>query len=509
MSIFSLKLLFNMSIALIFLCSLNSYAKKPRNKFFYESEITTPFQLTHSVLPINLLENEGKELVTFSLDAAGQQWLMIYALNTTNKYTEVYRTPLPNNFYSFDISLARETQLQTLYFLSSNSIFILNETLISEQSTFKLLHSVSSMAKGENKQYLRKSSFLINLNNDEYDDIYIADFNGAHVLMQTNKGFTTSLLPIKAKSMFTRESFQYFQTTAYFEDINFDDRVDVIYIDEGKLTYFLQQDDSTISPVPYYIHINKLISRLDWWNKLGIDGENLDQSDLSARKIEQLRDINNDGVIDMVVRFTQSKGVLKKTNDYEIYLGSKHNNKLQFMKEPNSTIQAEGTLTDIQFVDINNDRKDEVLVAGFDIGLSQIIGALLSGSIDQDVHLFYMDDESNFNKNNKVSKEVELNFSLSSGTSGKPVATLLDVDGDKRQDLILSDDNDTLKVYIGTTHKRLFTRKPIKHKVQLPKQADMLVISDINDDGKDDILIKYGREDKSSLSKSIRLLISP
>jgi hypothetical protein len=45
--------------------------------------------------------------------------------------------------------------------------------------------------------------------------------------------------------------------------------------------------------------------------------------------------------------------------------------------------------------------------------------------------------------------------------------------------------------------------------VQLPKQADMLVISDINDDGKDDILIKYGREDKSSLSQSIRLLISP
>jgi hypothetical protein len=36
----------------------------------------------------------------------------------------------------------------------------------------------------------------------------------------------------------------------------------------------------------------------------------------------------------------------------------------------------------------------------------------------------------------------------------------------------------------------------------------MLVDSDINDGGKYDILIKYSLEDKSNLSKNIRLLIS-
>jgi len=182
---------------------------------------------------------------------------------------------------------------------------------------------------------------------------------------------------------------------------------------------------------------------------------------------------------------------------------------LHFLTQPDSVIKAEGTLTDIQFVDINNDRKNEVLVAGFDIGLSQIIGALLSGSIDQDVHLFYMDEDSNFNKNNKVSKTVELKFSLSSGTSGKPITTLIDVDGDNLKDLLLSDDKGTLKIYLGVSQKRLFAKKPIKHKTILPKQGDMLTINDINNDGKEDILLKYGREDKRELHKSFRILMSP
>jgi len=507
--IFSLNVLLKMILAPILLFSLNSYGKTSTNIFFNESEVISPFELTHPVLAINLLEKKGKELVTFSLDDSGQQWLLVYAFDETKEYKEVYRTRLPKDFYSFDISSPQNTKRQTLYFLSSNHIYILNEALIADQSTFQLIHTISSMAKGNNKQYLEKGNFLTVLNNDDYDDIYIADFNAAHILIQTDKGFKTSSLPIKAESLFTHEVIQYFRTTTYFEDVNFDGLMDIIYIDEGQFTYFLQQEDLTISPVPYTIEINKQISSLDWWNKLGADGENLDQSNLSARKVEQLRDINNDSIIDMVVRFTQSEGVLSKTNDYEIYLGRKVENKLQFMEEPNSTIQAEGTLTDIQFVDINNDRKDEVLVAGFDIGLSQIISALLSGSIDQDVHLFYMDDASNFNRKNKVSKEVELNFSLSSGSSGKPIATLLDVDGDKRQDLVLSDDNDTLKIYLGASHKRLFARKSIKHRVRLPKQGDMLITSDINDDGKDDILIKYGREDKSDLRKKIRILISP
>ncbi len=486
-----------------------SVSSQSKDSYFDESEIVTPYVLTHPIFPVNLLENPGNELLTFALDEAGKPCLLVYAKDQQGEYSQAYKTSLPRDFYRFDISSPSQLdQLQNLYFLSSNNVFILNSQLISTQSSFKKVQSISSIAMGDNKQYLTKGDFLTDLNNDNYDDIYLADFNNAHVLIQSEHGFTTSTLPIKVESLFTSQAMEYFHIQPYFEDVNFDGLPDVIYINEGKFTYFLQQQDSSISPIPNYLTVNDMITSLDWWYTLDENGEKPDQSKLHYRKIEQLKDINGDNIMDMVVRFTQSEGVLSKTNDYEIYLGRNIENQLSFLTEADSAIKAEGTLTDIQFVDINNDKKDEILVAGFDIGLSQIIGALLSGSIDQDVHLFYMDENFHFNKNNKVTKEVELNFSLSSGTSGSPVATLLDVNGDNLQDLLLSDDDDTLKIYLGANNKRLFTKRAIKHKTQLPKQGDMLITNDINNDGKDDILIKYGREDKKEVQTTFRVLMS-
>lgn len=499
--------LFIVTLIIIFF-SFNTYAKNTKHFHFSEVAITTPFQLTHPVMPINLLTNKGKELVTFSIDENGNRWLTVYALDNKSNYSKNIQLPLPKDFYSFDISTFKKGHLQTLYFLSSSMLYALNETQVTQPLSFKPLHVISSIALGTKAQHLAKGYFLTQLNDDDFDDIYIADFDKTHVLIQTDDGFKTSSLPIKPETIFTPNVMQYLKTKIYFGDINFDNLQDIMYVDNGKLIYFLQQSDFTISPVAHNLSINKLISGIDWWNKVSADGENLDQSNLHYRKIEKLKDINNDNIIDMVVRFTQSEGVLDKTNDYEIYLGKNTNNTLQFSEKPNSAIKAEGTLTDIQFVDINNDNKDEILVAGFDIGLSQIIGALLSGNIDQDVHLFYMDEQSHFNKKSKITKEVALEFSLRSGTSGNPVVTLLDVNGDQLQDLMLSKGDDTLRIYLGTNEKRLFTKKYEKYKIQLPKQGDMLVSDDLNNDGKDDILIKYGREDDKILRNTFKILMS-
>ena len=91
----------------------------------------------------------------------------------------------------------------------------------------------------------------------------------------------------------------------------------------------------------------------------------LDQSNLEYRMLEELRDLNADGITDMVVRYTKASGVLDRVNDYEIYLGKKQQEKLAFSATADSVIRADGTLTGLEFVDIDNDEKFEVLLAGF------------------------------------------------------------------------------------------------------------------------------------------------
>ena len=255
------------------------------------------------------------------------------------------------------------------------------------------------------------------------------------------------------------------------------------------------------------VPVKKSIHGQEWWHQKDDTGEKLDQSNLIYRKLEELRDINNDGIVDMVVRFTQSSGLLDRVNDYEVYFGANKQGHLVFPEQANSVIHTDGTLSAVEFVDIDNDKKLEVMLAGFDIGLSQIIGALLSGSIDQDVYLFKMNAQGKFSKKPNVSKEVDLNFSLSSGQSGSPVVKLADLNGDNLKDLVLSSGEDELKIYYGKRGRKVFVKRGISFDITLPEDGGTLMVDDLNNDGKDDLLINYGRQDDLSLRKTIKMAL--
>ena len=209
---------------------------------------------------------------------------------------------------------------------------------------------------------------------------------------------------------------------------------------------------------------------------------------------------------DVIVRFTQSSGVLDRVNDYEFYLGFQTKDKqLAFPSTANTVIKAEGTLTDLKIVDVNEDNKFEVLLSSFELSVSNIIGALLSGGIDQNVLLFALNDENSYGSDALISKEVELNFSLSSGQSGQPIVLLSDVNGDKAQDLILSSGEEKLSIFLGNHSSGLFNRKSSNLKMHLPKNGALFNDHDINHDGKADFIMRYGRLDDESMANKVTI----
>ena len=489
--------------------SNTSFAKKAKLVHFNEAVVSVPFDLTHPIMTADLLERKGKEIVTFSIDNENRRWLIIYTLSHEQQLKEVNRLIIPNNLYSFDITKYRSGYLQTLYFLSSEGIAKFDENKdVIDPFQIKTTYNISTLAVGKQIQHLSKGDFLKDLNNDNVDDIFLPDFDQTHFLIKDKKTFKHIILPIKPRAVFDASSAKYYVTPLYFQDLNFDNLLDIIFIEKGKLIYFSQTTDSTFNNTPQTIVIDNKIHGIEWWDQKDVNGEQLDQSSLSYKKIEQLKDMNADGIPDMIVRFTQSEGVLDKTNDYEVYLGKNKKGVLYFEHNRSNIIKGDGTLTDMQLVDVNNDNKFEILVSGFKLGVSKIIGALLSGSIDQDVHLFYMNEKGLFNKKSKISKEVELTFSLSSGTSGSPIVKLVDLNGDKRKDLILSKGNNKLLIYFGVNNDSLFLKKSEKFNTLLPTQSAMVITDDVNSDGKMDLLIKFGREDDKKLSKVFKILIA-
>ncbi len=501
------KPFFTLVTVLACFTSLTTLASKSIALEFNEVIVNSPYKLTQEIIAADLLVSPGKELLTFSVDEEGNRWLMIYQLNDkTKQYAIAQKSLIPKQFYRFDLSEPKDGQGQKIYFLSTDRL------VTYQDKKFKSLAKIESLYVQEQVDFLSKGDFIQDLNNDNFDDVIIADFNKTHILIgQGMNSFARQTLPIKPEVRVFSSGASYIQTKLYFSDVNFDEKTDILLVGDGEMIIYPQYDNSQFSSKAIHVAINEAISGTEWWNKRDESGEQLDQSDLEYRKLEELRDVNADGITDMVVRYTKASGVLDRVNDYEIFLGQNRNGALAYEKNANSVIHAEGTLTGLEFIDIDNDDKLEVLLAGFDIGLSQIIGALVSGGIDQDVYVFKMSDQDKFLEKPAIKKDVELTFSLTLGQTGSAVVKLADLNGDGLKELVLSDDDDELKIYLGKTtgkRKKPFSKRSVSYSTQLPKDGNLVMVEDLNGDGKDDFLMKFSRLDGEDKGKEFKVLFS-
>jgi len=501
------KILFILLTTFGLVSSLTTLASKSSAVEFSEVMISTPYKLSQEVIAADVLPNKGKELVTFSVDEQSNRWLIIYQLNQNkNQYVVAEKAMIPKQFYRFDISEPKDQKKQNLYFLSTDSLSLY------QNKKFKSLVKIESLYIQEQADFLSRGDFIQDLNNDAYDDVIIADFNKTHIFIgQGMSNFARQTLPIKPEVNVLSAGASYTQATLYFSDVNFDDKTDILVIGDGEMVIYSQYGNSQFTGKATRLAINEAISGTDWWNKRDESGGQLDQSDLEYRKLEELRDVNADGIVDIVVRYTKASGVLDRVNDYEIFLGQKNKDALSYALQADSVIHAEGTLTGLEFVDIDNDDKLEVLLAGFDIGLSQIIGALVTGGIDQDVYVFKMSEQDKFLSKPTIKKGVELTFSLSSGQSGSAIVKLADLNGDGLKELVLSDDDDELKIYLGrkpNKKKKSFAKRSVSYSTELPKDGKLVIVEDLNGDGKDDLLMKFSRLDGEDKAKEFKVLFS-
>lgn len=477
------------------------------DKLFNSLSVQTPFDITHSILAVDVLPDAGKELLVFGVDGDNKRWMSIYKKDQQS-YKINDKIALPDDAYAFDIGEYVDGQLQQIYVLTQGQLNRFEPSQSEQFGAFIAVSPVNAIAIKSSVDFISKSEFVQDVNGDGRVDIFITDFAKTNLLLgQQDGSFLRQELPIKPNVLLFEGGATYSKPTIYVADMNLDGATDLVTIGEGELQFFAQAEQGLFTENPSTIAVEPSISGLNWWDKRDAFGENLDQSQLVFRSVETLEDINNDQLPDLIVRYTQSSGVLDRVNDYEIYLGQKTVDGLSFSNTPHTVIQSEGTLAGFKVLDLNDDGRSEVMVSGFDIGVSQIVGALLSGSIDQDIHLFQLDANNKFAEKPNFSEQVELSFSLTSGQSGAPVVEAADINGDGIKDLVLSDD-ESLKVFNGMTGTRMFNSRGVSQELQLPNSGNMLTIDDLNGDNKDDIMMKFGRQDNAELRSTFTILIA-
>jgi hypothetical protein len=483
---------------------------------FKHYSITAPFKVNLPIIPLDLMDekNSSDELVLIGVDEQGQTWLAVYTYSEKlDEFVLLEQIGITDEYFAFDVSDDRKG----FYLLAKNKVVVLRydserkeEPTLKSGLYFALKQEVSSIFLLPKSPFISKKDFIQDVNEDGYDDIVLPDFEKTNLWLFAKNDIESEYqyLAINTQIELERGGVKFTPTALFFADFNLDDRQDIAWVSKGHINYFSQNENGTFASTAAKIALADTIYGVNWWHIKEADGENLDQSNLIHRAVEEIKDINGDGLTDVVVRFTQSSGVLDRTNDYEFYLGYiNQEHQLAYSTIPTTVIKAEGTLTDLKIIDVNQDEKYEVLVSSFQLSVGNIIGALLSGGIDQNVLVFALDDENSYEEDALISKEVELNFSLTSGQSGEPIVRLSDVNGDGLQDLVLSSGQDRLVIFLGNQSAKLFARKSKKFTAVLPENGKLFEHYDINHDGKEDFIMRYGRLDDESLANKVTILM--
>lgn len=499
---------FLLFFALILGFSHPSALSKKGKMSFATYDVVLPFTVTTPPIAANILSNEKADVLVMGVDQHNQRIAQIYTWTSDSVGLQAAKTfTIPKDILGYDLGDQDSNGLQALYFHTKKEI--LQYQPESDREELSPLLPLESIHLLDGAPFFSRRDFARDINQDQQDDFVFSHFESLNVwLSDCCNAWTKQRLPIPPKVNMSHVSVTFSDARVFFVDVSNDDKTDIVHIRDQEMRIFPQQSGGLFATQAYSTNLGSINAK-EWWEMETSDGQSLDQSNLAHRVIDKIEDVNGDGVPDLVVSYTRSKGVFKKTNDYEFYFGEYGNNGIAYKAEADTVISNGSTLTGLSLTDIDSDGKLEVLASSIDIGVSKIIGALISGSIAQDVLIYKMSDNFLFPSAPEGEYSTKLTFSLSSGTSGIPLIKTADMDGDGSEDLVLSAGKEKIKIWRALSEgEKMMEKKQQKAKTTVPQNAEAIEIEDVTGDSKADIVMYYGRQDDAKLSNVIKVLVA-
>lgn len=366
---------------------------------------------------------------------------------------------------------------------------------------FEQMLMVPSIFRGVNRSSSPNLEFLKDLNDDERDDVILADFSGWQVSSQLADGTYAEARTIGPAPFMAVGSERYTVFRAeepYFLDSNLDGKQDVAFWIDGDLSVHLQTVDGTFRETPETL-VTGHSDVLEGFYSLSI-GVDEDNPDGIQRVVESIDDIDGDGLADLIVQSISGDGIFGKETQIEFYLGAASDTgSLSFPKNPTTIIASNGIQALSERVDLNGDGMQEVIVTSIDIGIGMIIRALLTRSFSMDVGIYTLSQDGYPTAAN-VDRSITAKFDLTNGELFVPVVLPADVTGDGKLDWLVQDSETKLRVYEGVDGPKLFSTQYSTHKLELPRNPQDFRVVDVDGDGRDELLLKHGKDDAKSVS---------
>jgi hypothetical protein len=370
-----------------------------------------------------------------------------------------------------------------------------------QTSTFEPLLTASSMYVGSTWDTLPSVEMFRDLNGDDLDDFLMPDFDGWQVALQRESGFDLPQTIGPGPRMNFGDGMEmvgFLPETPYFFDANLDGLSDLAFWVNGQFEVYRQVPSGLFSENAETLDPGMKDVLGSFFSVEIGDGD--DEADQPQRLLEAVTDVDGDGMADLVIQTMEGDGIFGIETSYQIHRGViSSDGLLSFEKAPSSTLESDGIQLENERLDLTGDGQQEFLVTSVDITLGAIISALITRSASVDVAVHQLSNGV-FSGEPRLTKKIKVRFDFSEGDLFIPAVLSADITGDGRQDLLVQRDEEMLLVYPGEATERLFSKQPIRLTLSLPKDRESFVVTDLDGDGRDELIVHLEQDEQSVLS---------
>ena len=395
------------------------------------------------------------------------------------------------------VDTIRTTNTMQLVGLQGSQLVYLDETT----TDFKPLLKTSSMFSGRSWGSSPLIEMFTDINGDTLDDLLMPNFDGWAVALQSDSGFQQPQLVGPRPNMSFGENARYIAyraEEAHLIDENNDGLSDIAFWQDGYFQVHRQNNLGGFAKIPVNLDAN-LKDMLGGYAQINI-GEDAKNNNSKNRLLDEVVDINNDGVSDLIVKRIKAEGIFGWESEYEVYLGEVgENNLLVFADSPSSVISTDGFQFENERLDVSGDGNQEFVITSVDISIGAVIRALITRSVSVDVSIYKMVN-GKFPDKPSTRKTISARFDFGSGELFVPAVLGADVTGDGRKDLLVQKGEGTLLVYPGQPGQKMFAKKAIELSLELPASRAGFTVHDVDNDGRDELILTRDNDGNTTIS---------
>lgn len=365
------------------------------------------------------------------------------------------------------------------------------------------------------------------LNGDGRDDLLLPDIDGFWLALQSPDGSfgpAVRLGPAEpfarsnaygdkrtyAQAGITAENLPWYLSRVHHFDFDLDGRRDLVFWDAGRFLVYRQDESGGFGDPPRAFTTEV---EFDFDGSYGLAFRFGDASVPSMLLgfgprtqhtiLQGFHDLNGDAVADLVTLTLKGRSPFRLRGRYNVHFGRPGPDGASFPAVADASFESPGKAGGLQpwgyasqrFFDFDGDGVNDAAIAAVNIGLGNMVGAMLGNSVSIDLALYRVRDGEH---------PVKPDWTRNIRSPFKPLdkrgpmfPTILtgDVDGDGRSDLLIGDRWDELSVFLGVPGKEPVAPRAIRVAAPLPGDERNAGIADLDGDGREDIHIQHPSAD--------------